>query len=60
MEQSDKYTMYFNVLHDLSNPGSPQHIEIYKDELTYKRQFLIYILELKSDVQISEANIDNL
>ena len=28
--------------------------------MTYKRQFLIYILELKSDVQISEANIDGL
>lgn len=37
MEQSDKYTMYFNVLHDLNSPGSPHHIEIHKDELTYKR-----------------------
>lgn len=42
--------MYFNVLHDLDNPGSPEEIEHHKDELTYKRQFLIYILELKSDV----------
>jgi hypothetical protein len=50
MEQSDKYTMYFNVLFELSNPGSPIHIELFKEELTYKRQFLIYILELKSDV----------
>ena len=23
MEQSDKYTMYFNVLNELANPGSP-------------------------------------
>jgi len=23
MEHSDKYTMYFNVLGDLRNPGSP-------------------------------------
>lgn len=60
MEQSDKYTMYFNVIHDLDNPGSHHMIEMYKDELTYKRQFLIYILELKSDVQISEQNIDSL
>jgi len=50
MEQSDRYTMYFNVIQELSNPGSPAHIETYKEELTYKRQFLIYILELKSDV----------
>lgn len=61
MEQSDRYTMYFNVLDEL-NSGSlqqnQQQIEHYKDELTYKRQFLIYILELKSDVQISEANIE--
>lgn len=23
MEQSDKYTMYFNVINELSNPGTP-------------------------------------
>lgn len=50
MEQSDRYTMYFNVINELPNPGKPEEIELYKDELTYKRQFLIYILELKSDV----------
>jgi hypothetical protein len=60
MEQSDKYTMYFNVLNELPNPGTPHQIEVFKDELTYKRQFLIYILELKSDVQISESNIEGL
>ena len=61
MEQSDRYTMYFNVLKELgAMAGSPPQIEHYKDELTYKRQFLIYILELKSDVQISEANIEGL
>jgi hypothetical protein len=53
--------MYFNVLKELgSAAGSSHQIEHYKDELTYKRQFLIYILELKSDVQISEANIEGL
>jgi hypothetical protein len=53
--------MYFNVLKELgSAAGSSSQIEHYKDELTYKRQFLIYILELKSDVQISEANIEGL
>jgi hypothetical protein len=60
MEHSDKYTMYFNVLNELSNPGTPYQIQNFKEELTYKRQFLIYILELKSDVQISEQNIENL
>lgn len=35
-------------------------MSLYKDELTFKRQFLIYILELKSDVQISEQNIEEL
>jgi hypothetical protein len=53
--------MYFNVIKELgAAAGSPQQIEHFKDELTYKRQFLIYILELKSDVQISEANIEGL
>jgi hypothetical protein len=37
MEFSDKYTMYFNVLLDLENPGSPDQIEFRKDELTFKR-----------------------
>jgi hypothetical protein len=60
MEHSDKYTMYFNVINELSNAGTPYQIQNYKEELTYKRQFLIYILELKSDVQISEQNIENL
>lgn len=60
MEQSDKYTMFFNVINELDNPGTPEQIDLFKQELTYKRQYLIYILELKSDVQISEQNIENL
>jgi hypothetical protein len=60
MEQSDKYTMFFNVYNDLASPGNEDIIEYYKQELTYKRQFLIYVLELKSDVQISEQNIESL
>ena len=52
--------MFFNVLNDLPQPGAEELIKEYKDELTYKRQFLIYVLELKSDVQISEQNIENL
>lgn len=60
MEQSDRYTMFFNVLSELPDPGAMELIDYYKQELTYKRQFLIYILELKSDVQISEQNIDGL
>ena len=60
MEQSDRYTMFFNVLQELPDPGAAELIDNYKQELTYKRQFLIYILELKSDVQISEQNIDGL
>lgn len=50
MERSDKYTMYFNVINELENPGTPNEIDYFKQELTLKRQYLIYILELKSDV----------
>jgi len=60
MEQSDRYTMFFNVLNELADPGAVDVVEYYKQELTYKRQFLIYLLELKSDVQISEQNIEGL
>ena len=44
----------------MPDPGAAELIDYYKQELTYKRQFLIYILELKSDVQISEQNIEQL
>ena len=55
MESSDNYTIFFNVLNELEDKiDNPDEIIRWKDELTYKRQFLIYILELKSDVQISE------
>jgi len=60
MEKSDKYTMFFNVLPELPDPGTHDLIDQFKQELTYMRQFLIYILELKSDVQISEQNIEGL
>jgi len=56
MESSDNYTIFFNVLAEIEEKEKigKNEITLFKDELTYKRQFLIYILELKSDVQISE------
>lgn len=60
MELSDRYTMFFNVLNEINSHVSMEEVVYYKQELTYKRQYLIYILELKSDVQISEQNIENL
>lgn len=69
MEASDNYTIFFNVVSELvhalgeaaSERGlSPAMIQRLKEELTFKRQFLIYILELKSDVQLSEQNIEAL
>jgi len=62
MESSDYYTIFFNVYEELRDkyPFTAEELEQLKDELTYRRQFLIYILELKSDVQLSEQNIENL
>lgn len=62
MESSDNYTIFFNVLEEIEHKTkfNKQDILLYKDELTFKWQFLIYILELKSDVQISEQNIEEL
>jgi len=37
MEQSDRYTMFFNVLSELADPGAAELIDYYKQELTYKR-----------------------
>lgn len=50
MESSDNYTIFFNVLNEIEDKLNKQEITLYKDELTYRRQFTIYILELKSDV----------
>jgi len=52
MESSDNYTIFFNVLEEIEERQklNKHDITLFKDELTYKRQFLIYILELKSDV----------
>lgn len=61
MESSDNYTIFFNVLNELEDKiENKEEIHQLKDELTYKRQFLIYILELKSDVQMSEQSIEEL
>jgi hypothetical protein len=53
-EACDNYNIYFNVFEELENKASEEEFETYRDELTYLRQFLIYILELKSDVNLSE------
>lgn len=62
MESSDNYTIFFNVLEEIEERVrmNKNDIHLFKDELTFKRQFLIYILELKSDVNISEQNIEEL
>ena len=59
-EACDNYNIYFNVFDDLEQKASEEEFEVYRDELTYLRQFLIYILELKSDVNLSEQNIESL
>lgn len=59
-EACDNYNIYFNVYEELSQKPTEEEFEIYRDELTYLRQFLIYILELKSDVNLSEQNIESL
>ena len=60
----DKVAELTNKYFATNNPQMQEQIstfiEYYKQELTYKRQFLIYLLELKSDVQISEQNIEGL
>jgi hypothetical protein len=37
MEQSDKYTMFFNVMNEMEVAGTPKQIDFFKQELTYKR-----------------------
>lgn len=37
MEQSDRYTMFFNVNADMPSPSNAEIIDYYKQELTYKR-----------------------
>eukprot|EP00826_Nyctotherus_ovalis_P053996 TRINITY_DN7050_c0_g2_i3.p1 TRINITY_DN7050_c0_g2~~TRINITY_DN7050_c0_g2_i3.p1 ORF type:complete len:566 (-),score=211.03 TRINITY_DN7050_c0_g2_i3:120-1817(-) len=60
IEQCDNYTIFFAVSDQLKDKCDPAALEVYKDELTFKRQYLINVLELKSDVQTSEQKVDSL
>jgi len=60
IEICDDYTIFFSVIDELGESYSKEEICLYKDELVLKRQYLINLLELKSDVQESEKKVLNL
>ena len=60
IEQCDNYTIFFTVADLMKDKADPNTLEDYKSELTLKRQYLINLLELKSDVQASEQKVDSL
>ncbi len=60
IEQCDNYTIFFTVADLLKTRPDPKLMDMYKTELTLKRQYLINLLELKSDVQTSEQKVENL
>lgn len=60
IEQCDNYTIFFTVADLMKEKAEKKLMDVYRDELTLKRQYLINLLELKSDVQASEQKIDNL
>jgi len=60
IEQCDNYTIFFTVVDLLKEKVDPKLLDQYKSELTLKRQYLINLLELKSDVQASEQKVETL
>ena len=61
IEECDNYTIFFNVENELPVESfSEDSRDYFKSELTLKRQYLIYVLELKSDVQVSEQKVMSL
>lgn len=57
---SCSYTIFFSVAEDLKEKIDATKVDLYRDELTLKRQYLIDLLELKSDVHTSEQKVENL
>ncbi|EGR33080.1 hypothetical protein IMG5_062210, partial [Ichthyophthirius multifiliis] len=59
IEQCDNYTIFFQTLKYTKLNIPEEQLKQYKDELTFLRQYLSYILSLQEDVDISENTVDS-
>jgi len=57
IEHCDDYTMFFQSADKLK--VSSKDVERYKDELTYLRQYLSYVLSLQEDIEVSENSVES-
>lgn len=55
-EECDNYTVFFMCCGQGQMHPSSQEFEQYKNELTFLRQYISYIMSLQEDVEISENN----
>ena len=54
----DNYAAFFNNLEHFIDSIPKEHIELYKDELTFLRQYLSYLLNFQDDLEVSENTIE--
>ena len=54
----ENYTAFFNNLEHFIDSIPKEHIELYKDELTFLRQYLSYLLNFQDDLEVSENTIE--
>ncbi|KAL4475445.1 hypothetical protein ABPG72_022080 [Tetrahymena utriculariae] len=59
IENCDNYTIFFQNVGPGKIKISDEQFKQYKDELTFLRQYLSYILSIQEDVDISENSVDS-
>jgi Domain of unknown function len=60
IEDNDNYAILFTIIDSLKEKVDDRTLSLLKEEVTIKRQFQMYILELKSEVMNSEQKTDGL
>ena len=58
VDQCDNYTLFFLYYEEMGHNFSPSDIALYRNELTFLRQYLSYLLSMQEDVEISENTIE--
>lgn len=54
----DNYSLFFHHMNKISHPYKANDISRIKDELTFLRQYLAYLLNLQEDVEMAESVIE--
>jgi len=56
---SEDYTTFLTYYQKLETPFTKDQINKYKDELTFLRQYLSYLVSLQDDLETAEGSIES-